>query len=64
MVILWRKTAESWRCYGRRFKLLAAESHRTSHPEDFATFSAAAANAYDHERRALEKALALERGEP
>ena len=62
LVLLWRKTAESWHAYGRRFELLAAESHSTSHPEGYALFSAQAANCYDHQRRALERVAALERG--
>jgi hypothetical protein len=64
LVLLWRKTAEAWGSYGRRFELLAAESKSTSHPEDYLLFSESAANAYDHQRRALEKAAELERSAP
>ena len=63
LILLWRKTAESWGIYGRRFELLAQESEHTFHPEEGLRFRYQAANAYDHQRRALERAAALERWE-
>lgn len=62
LVLLWRKTAEGWGNIGRRNEALAQEHEGHFHQSEALIFRQRAANAYDHQRRALERADALERG--
>jgi hypothetical protein len=64
LVLLWRNTAEAWGKIGRRNEALAQEHEGHGfHESEALLFRQNAALAFDHQKRALENADKLERGE-